>query len=251
MWPLPGWPSWPQEGSVWSPFSTADCTRSQGWSQKLTVPPRRSWRLQGSWPYRGIRRGLALGPTLGGSAQTQRWSGRRYRIWLVHTLEQGEGQDPWCRTWDMDYLVALEDRRAASALSLNDGASSAAIDPKGCRVGYLGPDGRELQDRLLELAYLWVGLGRPARADYTSLLSPLEPNSCSGGHVVVMGDRPFGLSPDRQPGAGAHLAQVAHRTGASRCTRALAGIGSGQVRLALSRLGARCHQARSRFDAMS
>jgi hypothetical protein len=44
-------------------------------------------------------------------------------------------------------------------------------------VGYLGPDGRELQDRLLELAYLWVGLGRPARADYTSLFSPLERNT--------------------------------------------------------------------------
>jgi protein-L-isoaspartate(D-aspartate) O-methyltransferase len=97
--------------------------------------------------------------------------------WLVRALEQGDGQDPWCRTWDMDYLVALEDRRAASALSLNDGASSAAIDPKGGRVGYLGPDGRELQDRLLELACMWVGLGRPARADYTSLLSPLEPTS--------------------------------------------------------------------------
>ena len=117
------------------------------------------------WPHAGR---LGPGPKVEWSPLSDR---------LVHALEQGEGQDPWCRTWDMDYLVALEDRRAASALSLNDGGSSAAIDPKGCRVGYLGPDGRQLQDRLLELAYLWVGLGRPARADYTSLLSPLEPNT--------------------------------------------------------------------------
>ena len=97
--------------------------------------------------------------------------------WLVNALEPDEGKDAWSRIFDMDYLVALEDRRMVSALSLKDESSSAAIDPKGRRVGHLGPDGRKLQERLLQLADMWVGLGRPAKTEYSSVFSLTRPNA--------------------------------------------------------------------------
>lgn len=95
----------------------------------------------------------------------------------MNALESDEGKDAWSRIFDMDYLVALEDRRMVSALSLKDDGSSAAIDPKGRRVGHLGPDGRGLQDRLLQLADMWVGLGRPAKTEYASTFTPRTPNA--------------------------------------------------------------------------
>lgn len=75
--------------------------------------------------------------------------------------------------WDLAYLVALEDRRAASTLGLADGASSAAFDPTGARVGCTGPDGPALRDRLLALAARWIDLGCPAVRDYRHRFTPL------------------------------------------------------------------------------
>lgn len=120
---------------------------------------------QSSWPHAG-----RLGPD-----PDVEWS--PLPDWLVQALKPDEGKDAWSRALDMDYLVALEDRRAVSALSLKNDASSSAIDPKGWRVGQVGSDGRKLQDRLVQLADMWVGLGRPAKTEYTSAFTPTRPNA--------------------------------------------------------------------------
>lgn len=70
--------------------------------------------------------------------------------------------------WDLAYLLALEDRRTAFMLSLAEDASSAAIDAEGGRIGWAGPEGSPLRDRLLEVAKRWTALGRPAVGDYRS-----------------------------------------------------------------------------------
>lgn len=105
--------------------------------------------------------------------------------WLVRALEPDQGKDAWSRIFDLDYLVALEDRRMVSALSLKDDASSAAVDPKGCRVRHVGPDGRKLRDRLLQLADMWVGLGRPAKTEYSSTFTPTTPNATAAPNAPL------------------------------------------------------------------
>jgi protein-L-isoaspartate(D-aspartate) O-methyltransferase len=85
------------------------------------------------------------------------------------------------RAWDLAYLVALEDRRAASMDGLSDGTSSAGLDSGEGRVGYAGPDGRLLRDRILDLASLWMSLGSPILADYHSSFTPLADEVGSDG----------------------------------------------------------------------
>jgi protein-L-isoaspartate(D-aspartate) O-methyltransferase len=77
------------------------------------------------------------------------------------------------RTWDLAYLLALEDSRAAYLLSLADEESSTAVSASKGRIGWAGPGGPALRDRLLEIASHWMVLGRPAMRDYRSHFRPL------------------------------------------------------------------------------
>jgi protein-L-isoaspartate(D-aspartate) O-methyltransferase len=77
-------------------------------------------------------------------------------------------------TWDLAYLLALEDPRAVFLLSLNEDGSWAAIDPGAQRVGWTGPAGPALRDRMLEIAERWCALGRPTITDYTSTFRPMS-----------------------------------------------------------------------------
>jgi protein-L-isoaspartate(D-aspartate) O-methyltransferase len=77
------------------------------------------------------------------------------------------------RMWDLAYLLALEDRRTASLLSLADDGSTAAIDPGRGQIGWAGPGGPSMRARLLEVAQRWVTLGRPSLGDYTGAFTPL------------------------------------------------------------------------------
>jgi hypothetical protein len=113
------------------------------------------------WPHAG-----RLGPNPDVS-----WS--PWPDWLADACKPEEHQDARRPAWNISYLVALEDRRAAYVLSLSDGTSSADIDIEGQRVGHVGRDGRLLQERLLEIAGRWVAMGRPTNADYTSTLTPM------------------------------------------------------------------------------
>lgn len=77
------------------------------------------------------------------------------------------------RMWDLAYLLALEERRTSHMLSLAEEESSAAVDSSGDRIGWVGPAGEALRDRLLEVADRWVTLGRPSLGDYRSTFTPL------------------------------------------------------------------------------
>ncbi|HLI43844.1 MAG TPA: methyltransferase domain-containing protein [Acidimicrobiales bacterium] len=93
--------------------------------------------------------------------------------------------------WDLDYYVALEDPRATSLLVLDDGASTAWVEPRGDRVCWRGPSGEALGDRLVAYARAWEALGCPPAAAYESEFhrrpAPAAPPGERGGerHWVV------------------------------------------------------------------
>jgi protein-L-isoaspartate(D-aspartate) O-methyltransferase len=88
---------------------------------------------------------------------------------LAGELRPGPGQGAGGpRTWDLAYLLALEDRRTAYMLSLADDGSSAVINAREGRIGWAGPLGPALRGRLLEIADRWAALGRPSVRDYQS-----------------------------------------------------------------------------------
>lgn len=91
-------------------------------------------------------------------------------VWLAADLrpEPGRAGLGAFRLWDLAYLLALEDRRAAFMVSLSEGSSSAAVDSAAGRIGRAGPGGTLLSDRLLEIAERWADLGRPSLNDYIS-----------------------------------------------------------------------------------
>ncbi len=95
--------------------------------------------------------------------------------WLAAELQAVAGDDgpDWTRSEDLAYLVALEDTRAAYMLSLADDGSSAAISVREGRIGWDGPGGPALLDRLLDIVGRWVALGRPSTRDYRSRFVPL------------------------------------------------------------------------------
>jgi protein-L-isoaspartate(D-aspartate) O-methyltransferase len=72
--------------------------------------------------------------------------------------------------WDLDYFVALEDSRATSLLVLDDGTSTAWVEPDGTRIRWRGPDGEALGGRLVACARAWHALGCPPAAAYESEL---------------------------------------------------------------------------------
>lgn len=75
--------------------------------------------------------------------------------------------------WSLAYLLPLEDRRAVSLLALGDGASLAEVHQRGDRVLYSGAEGEDLKDKLIDVAELWLSLGRPAYGDFRSRLAPV------------------------------------------------------------------------------
>ena len=88
-------------------------------------------------------------------------------------LPPGEDEPAEPRSCDLAYLLALEDTRAAYMLSLTDDGSSAVISAREGRVGWAGPGGPALRDRLLEIADRWAALGWPSMRDYRSRFLPL------------------------------------------------------------------------------
>lgn len=74
--------------------------------------------------------------------------------------------------WDLAYLLALEDHRA-SFLRLVEHGSVARLEPALAAIGWAGPGGPALRDRLLAVAQRWSELGCPAMAEYESKFTRL------------------------------------------------------------------------------
>jgi protein-L-isoaspartate(D-aspartate) O-methyltransferase len=89
--------------------------------------------------------------------------------------EQGRETIGGLGLWDLAYFIALEDRRAGSITGLVADRSRAEIDRGGDRIGWSGANGPELRDRLQELAWRWLELGRPTVGGYTNSFSPIVP----------------------------------------------------------------------------
>lgn len=89
---------------------------------------------------------------------------------LAAALAPEAGRERICGTasFDLDYLVALEDARSTSLLTLDDGRSSAWIDAAGHSLKWCGADGEALRDRLLGCAAEWRALGSPPAGAYVS-----------------------------------------------------------------------------------
>jgi protein-L-isoaspartate(D-aspartate) O-methyltransferase len=85
----------------------------------------------------------------------------------------GEEERDEPRSCDLAYLLALEDSRAACMLGLADDGSSAVISAGEGRIGWAGPGGPALRERLLEIAGRWAALGGPSMRDYRSRFRPL------------------------------------------------------------------------------
>lgn len=104
------------------------------------------------------------------------------------------------RRWDLAYLLALEDRRAGRMLTLVEDGSCATIEPGGARVGWAGPGGAALRDRLLDVAHRWIDLGRPTVRDYKStfaLIAGVETDVGAGTRDVETTAQPSGWVVDR------------------------------------------------------
>jgi protein-L-isoaspartate(D-aspartate) O-methyltransferase len=103
-------------------------------------------------------------------------------------LPPGEEEPDEPRSCDLAYLLALEDARAACMLSLLDDGSSAVISAREGRIGWAGPGGPALRDRLLEIADRWAALGWPSMRDYRSRFLPLTGDGMGEGTGEPAGD---------------------------------------------------------------
>jgi protein-L-isoaspartate(D-aspartate) O-methyltransferase len=157
-------------------------------------------RLVGRTSFVGIQGRQALrrpwpAPARHGPEPVLSWS--ELPAWLAGPLAVGPaGDDPDADpVWDLAFLVALEEH-GASFLRLAGDGSVARLEPLVSRVGWGGPRGPELADRLLDMAERWVDLGCPTMADYQSTFTPLAgAGPATSGAGTGAGEPPAGSEP--------------------------------------------------------
>jgi len=105
--------------------------------------------------------------------------------WLAAALtpEPGRERIGSAQLYDLSFLLAVEDRRTVSLLTLVDEDSRAWIDPIARQIHRVGPRGSALQESLLGTMSRWRELDRPRISDYSCVFTPLDgpPPAPTGG----------------------------------------------------------------------
>lgn len=128
-------------------------------------------RLEGTSPWAEAPRSSRQWPGTAPFATTVR---RQVSSSLAARLPGSRwGEEAWRRAWDLQYCLALWDRRARSLLTLhgNDGARASLELLSGELV--LSGAAEELGDDLLALTERWVALGSPQMSDFVSRFTPM------------------------------------------------------------------------------
>jgi hypothetical protein len=83
------------------------------------------------------------------------------------------GEEAWRRAWDLQYCLALWDRRATSLLTLHGNREARASLELGSGELVLSGAAEELAADLLAHTERWLSLGAPRMSDFVSELTPL------------------------------------------------------------------------------